>query len=134
MTTDGGQGGRQGEKSAGPKRGLRKHLRRLERQLASAAQLEAKRVRKLEKARWRRQRLEAFIDEVKQTAELAASDSPTAGSAAPAGKRGTAKPGPTAGSADPAGKRGTAKPAPAAGQAAPAAKPPTRSRPAPPAG
>ncbi len=52
-------------------RGLRKHLKQLQRQLADAARTEAKRVRKLEKARWRRQRLEAAVDEVKTASSVA---------------------------------------------------------------
>lgn len=43
----------------------RKQLRRLERQLADAARTEARRVRRLEKAHWRRQRLEAALDGVR---------------------------------------------------------------------
>ncbi len=46
-------------------RKIRKQLRRVERQLADAARTEAKRLRRLEKARWRRQRLEATLDAVK---------------------------------------------------------------------
>ncbi len=61
----------------------RKQLRRLERQLADAARAEAKRVRRLEKARWRRQRLEATLDAVKT------SSSPVPGKAAKAPKPGT---------------------------------------------
>jgi hypothetical protein len=41
--------------------GVKRHLRRLERLLADAAKKEGKRIRKLERARWRRQRLEAEI-------------------------------------------------------------------------
>ena len=46
-------------------RKVRKHLRQIERQVADAAQAEARRVRRLEKARWRRQRLEAALDEAR---------------------------------------------------------------------
>jgi len=46
-------------------------LKQLQRQLADAARTEAKRVRKLEKARWRRQRLEAAVDEVKTASSVA---------------------------------------------------------------
>jgi len=42
-------------------RGIKRHLRRLERLLTDAAKKEGKRIRKLERARWRRQRLEAEI-------------------------------------------------------------------------
>ena len=53
-------------------RKVRKQLRRLERQLAAAARSEARRVRRLEKARWRRQRLESVIDQVRATSTVAA--------------------------------------------------------------
>jgi hypothetical protein len=43
---------------------LRKHLSRLRDELAAASKTESKRLRKLEKARWRRQRIQAFINEV----------------------------------------------------------------------
>jgi hypothetical protein len=42
-------------------RDTKRHLRRLERLLAEAAKEEGKRIRKLERARWRRQRLEAEL-------------------------------------------------------------------------
>lgn len=45
--------------------GLRKQMRRLERQLAEAARLERKRVRKLERAHYRRQMVEAALDELR---------------------------------------------------------------------
>jgi hypothetical protein len=50
---------------------LRKQLRRLERQLADATKAEARRVRRLEKARWLRQRLEAVLDEVRANSPAA---------------------------------------------------------------
>ncbi len=63
-------------KAARAEKGLRKHLKRLEKQIAAAAQAEARRLRKLEKARWRRQLLEAFLDEARvATAGRAASPS-----------------------------------------------------------
>lgn len=52
-------------------RKIRKQLRRVERELADAARTEAKRVRRLEKARWRRQRLEATLDAVKTSSSPA---------------------------------------------------------------
>jgi hypothetical protein len=66
------------QKSGGPlekaaakaDRGLRKHLKRLERRLADAARTEARRIRKLERARWRRQRLEAAVDEAKTASSV----------------------------------------------------------------
>ena len=53
------------KKAARERKGLRKYLRRLEQQLADAAKAEARRVRKLEKTRWRRQQLQASIDEAR---------------------------------------------------------------------
>jgi hypothetical protein len=55
-------------------RGLRRHLRLLEKQLAEASRKEGRRVRKLEKAHIRRQRIEAELEQ----ARLAASDKPAA--------------------------------------------------------
>ena len=66
-------------------KGLRRHLCRLETMLSAAAKKEALRVRKLEKAHLRRQRIEAEIDEIRLTtaprpgkAEVAPSQSPAA--------------------------------------------------------
>jgi predicted nucleic acid-binding Zn-ribbon protein len=59
---------RKGDRPGGAKeprkaeRSLRKRLRRLEGQLASASQRESKRMDKLERARDRRQRLQAAVD------------------------------------------------------------------------
>jgi hypothetical protein len=55
-------------------RGLRKHLKRLQRRLVDAARTEAKRVRKLERARWRRQRLEAAVDEARTASSVGPSE------------------------------------------------------------
>ncbi len=65
-----GDAGRNAASAAG--RGLRRHLRRLEKMLAVAATKESRRVRKLEKAHIRRQRIEAELE----TARLAASLAP----------------------------------------------------------
>jgi len=46
-------------KKASVQRGVRKHLRQLERQLSDAARQERKRLRKLERATFRRQMLQA---------------------------------------------------------------------------
>jgi hypothetical protein len=73
MAKDGGQPGDRGlgnDRKA--EKELRKHLKRLEGVLAAASRAEAKRLRKFEKARWRRQRVQAFIDEVKAIAEAEA--------------------------------------------------------------
>jgi hypothetical protein len=65
------------KKSAAPEkattkagRELRKLLQRLEVKLADAAKAEAKRVRRLEEARWRRQRLEFSVDEARTAAAV----------------------------------------------------------------
>src|SRR5664280_2108131 len=72
-----GNTGKDGAAAVG--RGLRRHLRRLEKMLAVAATKESRRVRKLEKAHARRQRIEAEIE----TARLAASLAPAASVKAP---------------------------------------------------
>jgi hypothetical protein len=82
-------------------RGLRKHLKRLQRRLADAARTEAKRVRKLERARWRRQRLESEVDD----ARTAASVGPDEAAPAPKAK---AAPAPKAAPVDPATSKGQA--------------------------
>ncbi len=52
-------------------RGVRKHLRELERQLTDAARQEIKRVRKLEKSRNRRQELQAAVEQLRIEAGVA---------------------------------------------------------------
>lgn len=94
-------------------RGVKRHLRRLERLLVQAAKKESQRVRKLEKARWRRQRLEAEIEEVRTVAATAAP-----AKAAPVKASATAKAAPA--KAAPAKPAGAAKPAPAADRKPPA--------------
>jgi hypothetical protein len=70
MAKDGGQPGDRGSKDARKaEKELRKHLKRLEGELAAASKAEARRLRKFEKARWRRQRIQAFVDEVKAITE-----------------------------------------------------------------
>ena len=51
-------------KTAAP-RGVRKHLRQLERQLSDAARQERKRLRKLERATFRRQMLQAALEDLR---------------------------------------------------------------------
>ena len=46
-------------------RGVRKHLRELERQLSDAARQERKRLRKLERAVFRRQMIQATLEELR---------------------------------------------------------------------
>lgn len=58
-----------GKMMAGRK-GLRRRLHKLEGQLADAARQERKRLRRLERALWRRQRIEAAIDEIKTATAL----------------------------------------------------------------
>jgi hypothetical protein len=79
MAKDGGQPGDRGSKDARKaEKELRKHLKRLEGELAAASRAEARRLRKFEKARWRRQRIQAFVDEVKAITEAdAGSTEPT---------------------------------------------------------
>jgi hypothetical protein len=52
-------------KKASVPRGVRKHLRLLERQLSDAARQEHKRLRKLERATFRRQMLQAALEELR---------------------------------------------------------------------
>src|ERR1035437_503729 len=52
------------------RKGLRRRLRKLEGQLAAAAQQERRRLRKLERALWRPQRIEAAIDEIRTATSL----------------------------------------------------------------
>jgi hypothetical protein len=70
------------------RKGLRRRLHKLEGQLADAARQERKRLRRLERALWRRQRIEAAIDEIKTATALiknaAAADSVKPAEAKPA--------------------------------------------------
>jgi hypothetical protein len=64
-------------------RGVRKQLRRLERQLADAARQERKRVRKLERAHYRRQLIQEALEELRGAAPAKpAADSVTPSAAA----------------------------------------------------
>jgi hypothetical protein len=108
-------------KAARARKGLRKHLKRLEAQLADAARAEAKRVRKLEKARWRRQLLEAFIDEARSVSSLG--DDRTSAATAPT----AAAPTVVASAAEPAPEK-AAKSAPVSRRAA--ARKPAATKPA----
>ena len=67
-------------------RGLRKHLKQLEGQLADAAKTEAKRIRRLERARWRRQNLESEVDEAKTASTVGPSEAAPKAKAAAAPK------------------------------------------------
>jgi len=91
-------------------------LKQLQRQLADAARTEAKRVRKLERARWRRQRLEAAVDEVK----TASSTAP--GKPSPKPKAAAEPKAPVAVEAKPAAAPKAAKPKAAKPKAAAASK------------
>ena len=53
-------------------RGVRKHLRQLERQLSEAARQESKRLRRLERATFRRQMLQAALEELRGETVIAA--------------------------------------------------------------
>ena len=116
-------------------RKVRKHLRQIERQVADAAQAEARRVRRLEKARWRRQRLEAALDEARtlfsaKPPKAAKAPKPATKPAAKAAPKAAKAPKPAAKAAEAATKPAEAtKPAvkPAAKPAAkPAVKPATK--------
>jgi hypothetical protein len=107
-------------------RKVRKHLRQIERQLADAAQAEARRVRRLEKARWRRQRLEAVLDEART---LFSAKPPKAAKAPKPATKPAAKAAPKAAKAPKPAAKAAVKPAvkPAAKPAAkPAVKPATK--------
>jgi hypothetical protein len=76
-------------------------LKRLQRRLADAARTEAKRVRKLERARWRRQRLESEVDDARAASSVGPDE------AAPKAKA-KAAPAPKAAPVDPATSKGQA--------------------------
>jgi hypothetical protein len=59
-------------KKASVPRGVRKHLRQLERQLSDAARQERKRLRKLDRATFRRQMLQAALEELRGETAIAA--------------------------------------------------------------
>ena len=63
-------------------RGVRKQLRRLERQLADAARQERKRVRKLERAHYRRQLIQEALEELRGAAPAKPAEGSTPVSAA----------------------------------------------------
>jgi nucleoid-associated protein YgaU len=71
------------EKAASEAKGLRKHLKRVERQLADATRQEARRGRRLEKARVRTERLAAEVERARSAA--AAKSGGTATAEEPAG-------------------------------------------------
>jgi hypothetical protein len=107
-------------------RKVRKHLRQIERQVADAAQAEARRVRRLEKARWRRQRLEAALDEARtlfsaKPPKAAKAPKPATKPAAKAAPKAAKAPKPAVKPAAKAAVKPAAKPA-----AKPAVKPATK--------
>ncbi len=123
------------KKAAKEKKGLRKYLRRLEQQLADATKAEARRVRKLEKARWRRQQLQASIDEARAvTAALPAAGKRTMKDArqeSPASSVPAAAPEPRSAAAPkPAAKPAAARPAAKSAAAPKPAAKPAAARPA----
>lgn len=69
-------------KKASVPRGVRKHLRELESQLADAASKEQKRLQKLEKSRQRRQSIGTALDKLR--GRTASTSAPAAAPAAPA--------------------------------------------------
>ncbi len=99
------KGGRQKSKGEAPTdgRGLRRHLRRLETLLTEAAKKESRRVRKLEKAHIRRQRIETEMEAVRMSATMAPDVENRAGKAAPASSTGAPAPGAERAKKTPAG-------------------------------
>jgi hypothetical protein len=119
-------------KKASVPRGVKKHLRELESQLADAARKEHKRAQKLERAAQRRQAIVSALDKLRiQTAGPAVTAAPATGPAATAHKTPTARtasPRPPSTRRPAAGATRTAKRAhPASG---PAASPADSSEPA----
>jgi hypothetical protein len=123
-------------KKASVPRGVRKHLRLLERQLSDAARQEHKRLRKLERATFRRQMLQAAVEELRGETTVVvvqpAVDAPViAVATAPTAKpRPAAKPRAAVGHAAPAKATAPGKPTSAAvrktttsGTTTPTAKP-----------
>lgn len=113
------------KRASGP-RGVRKHLRQLERQLSTAARQERKRLRKLERATFRRQMIQAALEELRgETAVAVAPAAQEARASAVAAN-------PAAVAANPAAKaRPAASPRPAAGpRPATRAATPAKPRPA----
>ena len=109
-------------KKASVPRGVRKHLRLLERQLSDAARQEHKRLRKLERATFRRQMLQAALEELRGETTIVVVQPVVDAPATAVVTTPTAKPRPTA------NPRTSPKPRPAASPAAPA-KPTTRATP-----
>jgi hypothetical protein len=106
-------------------RGVRKHLRQLERQLSDAARQERKRLRKLERATFRRQMLQAALEELRgetivvvptavESPASAVAVDPVAKARPAARATAPAKPRPAAKATAPATPRPAAKPSPAA--------------------
>ena len=122
-------------------RGVRKHLRQLQRQLSDAARQERKRLRKLERATFRRQMLQAALEELRGetavavapaaveapasavTATPAAKSRPAAKATTPAAPRLSAKPSPTAKPRPAAVRTRTTRATTASAKAAPKATP-----------
>ena len=114
------------KKASGP-RGVRKHLRQLERQLSAAARQERKRLRKLERATFRRQMIQAAMEELRGETIVvvppAAQEArANVGVTAPAKPLPAAKPRPTA------VRTRTTRPATATIKTAPAARPAAKPR------
>jgi hypothetical protein len=111
------------------KPGVRKQLRRLEGELNDAARLERKRLRKLERARNRRQLIEASLDAVRGLVPQAPAPKPAPAKAVPAAKE-AAKPAPAARATAVKASPSARKAAPAAGTPAKAPARPRLARPA----
>ena len=100
-------------KTAAP-RGVRKHLRQLERQLSDAARQERKRLRKLERATFRRQVLQAALEELRGETAVVVVPPAVESPASAVAVNPVAKARPTAKATAPSTPRPAAKPSPAA--------------------
>ena len=103
-------------------RGVRKHLRQLERQFSDAARQERKRLRKLERATFRRQMLQAALEELRGETIVVVVP-PAVGSPADASATAPAKPLPAARRRHPAARARTTRAATATTKTATAATP-----------
>ncbi len=116
-------------KAAKPASGVRKQMRRLERRLAAAAKQELRRIRKLERARHRRQVAEAALNQLRGAIPALAPD-PAVSPVAPASPKPPAKPRAAARAKPRTAAGSTAgKPSVAAGSASTTATRPRTARP-----
>ncbi len=114
------------KKASGP-RGVRKHLRQLERQLSAAARQERKRLRKLERATFRRQMIQAAMEELRGETAVAVAP-PALEARADVGATAPAKPLPAAKPRAAAVRTRTTRPATPSAKTAPKATPAAKPR------